>query len=83
MTEELINTLKPLIEAPDYDDNVLKNASKAAAGLGKWVRAMVQYDDAMKIVKPKQKQLKEAQESSAAAQALADAANEKLKAVQA
>jgi len=39
---------------------------------------MVQYDDAMKVVKPKQAQLKEAKEASAAAQALADAANEKL-----
>jgi len=53
MTEDLINTLRPLIEDPNYDDEVLKKASKAAAGLGKWVRAMVQYDDAMKVVKPK------------------------------
>jgi hypothetical protein len=41
------------MESPDYDDKVLRNASMAAFGLGKWVRAMVQYDDAMKIVKPK------------------------------
>jgi dynein heavy chain len=41
MSEQLIETLRPLIEAPEYDDEVLKKASKAAAGLGKWVRAMV------------------------------------------
>jgi dynein heavy chain len=52
--QELVDELRPLIEAPEYDDTVLSNASKAAWGLAKWVRAMVQYDDAMKIVKPKQ-----------------------------
>jgi dynein heavy chain len=38
---ELVETLKPIIESPEYDDSVLSNASKAAWGLGKWVRAMV------------------------------------------
>jgi dynein heavy chain len=50
---ELIEELRPIIEDKGYEDGILKNASKAAWGLGKWVRAMVQYDDAMKIVKPK------------------------------
>lgn len=53
---ETIEKLRPIIEAPEYDDKILKNASQAAFGLGKWVRAMVQYDDAMKIVKPKKAQ---------------------------
>jgi len=44
---------------------------------------MVQYDDAMKVVKPKQAQLKEAKESAAAAQAEWDKALEKLRAVEA
>lgn len=79
---ELIEKLRPLIDAPEYEDGVLQKASKAAWGLAKWVRAMVQYDDAMKVVKPKQAQLKEAKESSAAAQALWDAALEKLRAVE-
>jgi len=39
----------------------------AVVGLAKWVRAIVQYDEAMKVVKPKQAQLKEAQESASAA----------------
>lgn len=33
---------------------MLKNVSKAAWGLAKWVRAIVQYDEAMKVVRPKQ-----------------------------
>jgi dynein heavy chain len=44
---------------------------------------MVQYDDAMKVVKPKQAELKTAKEESAAAQALWDEALEKLKKVEA
>ena len=38
---ELIEELRPVIEQKEYEDGVLKNASKAAWGLGKWVRAMV------------------------------------------
>ena len=79
----LIEILKPLIEDPNYQDDVLSKVSKAAWGLARWVRAIVQYDEAMKVVKPKQQQLKEAQESSAAAQALWDGALERLRAVEA
>src|SRR3569833_3170499 len=61
---DIIEKLKPIIASPEYSDEVLKNASKAAFGLAKWVRAMVQYDDAMKVVRPKQQQLKVAMESS-------------------
>ncbi len=53
ISPEIIEKLRPLITAPEYKDEVLKNVSKAAWGLAKWVRAMVQYDDAMKIVRPK------------------------------
>jgi dynein heavy chain len=56
----MIEALKPLIEDPNYQDEVLSKVSKAAWGLAKWVRAIVQYDEAMKVVKPKQQQLKEA-----------------------
>jgi dynein heavy chain len=80
---EVIAAVKPIVELPEFNDEVLKKASTAAAGLGKWVRAMVQYDEAMKIVKPKQAQLAGAKEASAAAQALWDAALEKLRAVEA
>jgi hypothetical protein len=46
--------LKPLIEDALYTDEVLSKVSKAAWGLAKWVRAIVQYDEAMKVFKPKQ-----------------------------
>lgn len=37
----VVEKLKPILESPEYDDKILKNASNAAWGLGKWVRAMV------------------------------------------
>jgi dynein heavy chain len=80
---ETIEKLRPLIEDPMYDDRVLKNASNAAWGLAKWVRAMVQYDDAMKIVKPKRAEAEAAKAQASEAQALWDAAVEKLRAVEA
>ena len=49
----VIEKLKELIDKPIYEDSVIQKASVAAWGLSKWVRAMVQYDDAMKVVKPK------------------------------
>ena len=83
ISQETVSTLRPVIESPEYDEKVLKNASQAAFGLAKWVRAMVQYDDAMKVVKPKQAQLKEAKDTAAAAQADWDVALEKLRKVEA
>lgn len=78
-----IEKLKPIIESPDYDEKVLKNASTAAFGLAKWVKAMVQYDEAMKIVKPKRAEAEKAKGEAAVAQALWDAAVDKLRAVEA
>lgn len=50
---DIIDKLKPIIASPEYQDEVLKGVSKAAWGLAKWVRAIVQYDEAMKVVRPK------------------------------
>ena len=80
---EMIEVLKPILEDPNYQEEVLVKASVAANGLSKWVKAIVQYDEAMKIVKPKQAQLKEAKEASEAAKALWDSALERLRAVEA
>ena len=64
ISPDVVVKLKPLIESPDYQDSALSSASKAAWGLAKWVRAMVQYDEAMKVVKPKREQLAIAKETS-------------------
>jgi hypothetical protein len=45
----------------------MAKTSQAALGISNWTKAIVQYDEAMKVVKPKQQQLKEAEEASAKA----------------
>lgn len=65
---KIIEAVKPVIESPDYSEEVLKNASKAAFGLSKWVRAIVQYDEAAKVIAPKRQKLKEAKAASKEAQ---------------
>jgi dynein heavy chain len=78
MKEDVVNSIKEVIETPEYSEAELKKASKAANGLGNWVKAMVAYDDAMKIVTPKKQNLKIAQESLREAQELWDKAKAEL-----
>ena len=51
--QDVIDKLKPIIMQEDYSDVVLKRVSTAALSIAAWVKAMVQYDEAMKVVKPK------------------------------
>lgn len=78
---EIILAVTPLLSEPDFQDEKLQKASKAAFGIGKWVRAIISYDDAMKIVTPKKIELAAAVEMSAEAQKVWDAAKERLSAV--
>lgn len=38
---DIIDKIVPLLADPNYADTVLKNASKAAFGLARWVRALI------------------------------------------
>ena len=79
----LVEKMKPLMEREEFQDKVLKTASTAAFGIGKWCKAIIQYDEAMKVVKPKKAQLAEAQEKSKEAQRVWDEAKAKLEAAEA
>lgn len=59
--------MTPLLAEDDFQDARLAKASKAAHGIAKWVRAIIAYDDAMKIVTPKKIELAKAVEMSAEA----------------
>ena len=83
MEESLVNTLRPILAEGEFADERLKAASKAARGIGSWVRAIVQYYDAMLIVNPKKEELKVAEEKAAAAQAVWDEALARLQKVEA
>ena len=83
VSAELVISLKPILESPDYTEDKMAKTSQAALGISNWTKAIVQYDEAMKVVKPKQQQLKEAEEASAKAQASLDIAQENLARVEA
>ena len=50
---ELVDVLKPILDSPEYSEKKMETTSKAALGISNWTKAIVQYDEAMKIVKPK------------------------------
>jgi dynein heavy chain, axonemal len=79
---ELVEKLVPILESADYTEAKMKTVSAAALGISNWTKAIVQYDSAMKIVKPKQKELAEASEASKKAQEALQTAQANLKKVQ-
>merc|ERR1711871_241004 len=62
MKETVVTQAKHFTEDPEFEPEVVaKKGSVAAAGLAKWVHAMVRYDKVARIVAPKRAQLKEAE----------------------
>lgn len=53
----LVEKMTPLIATPAFTDAALKNAGRAALGIGNWCKAIIEYDTAMKVVKPKKIEL--------------------------
>ena len=58
---EIINRIRPYLDMPDFEPDVVRKASKAAYGLVCWVRAMEAYDRVAKVVAPKKEKLKAAE----------------------
>ena len=79
----LVEKMTPLLLLDSFKDSALKNAGKAALGIGSWVKAIIEYDNAMKIVKPKQAELKVAKAASAAANKVKEEAEARLAAKEA
>ena len=62
MAEETIRLAKTFTDDKEFDpDVVAKKGSVAAAGLARWVHAMVLYDKIARVVAPKRAALKEAE----------------------
>jgi len=74
----LVDKMKPILTTAGFSDETLKKAGKAALGIGSWVKAIIEYDQAMKIVKPKQAELKTAQAASDAANKVKEEAEARL-----
>merc|ERR1711871_1374990 len=83
MNEETIELVAPYLALEHYNADIAKGASNAARGLCIWSRAMSDYHEASKIVKPKLEALAIAQAQMDAANAALDAAEKRLAACQA
>ncbi len=70
------------ITNPEFVPEKIKNASSAAEGLCKWVRAMESYDKVAKVVAPKKEKLKGAESSLATAMASLTVKRKELKEIQ-
>ncbi len=53
INDETIELMLPYLSLEGFNPSVARNASKAAEGLCTWCRAMCDYHEASKIVKPK------------------------------
>ena len=58
----IVARVMPYIENPDFNDKEIRRASKAAAGMCKWVHAVVTYDKVARVVAPKRAALEVAEE---------------------
>lgn len=61
----VIEAIRPYLENPDFEPDAVRKASKAAAGLCSWVRAIAAYDSAAKHIAPKRAALKHAEDEVA------------------
>ena len=89
ITEALCNKVMKYTNDPTFAPERILKQSKAAAGLCKWVHAMVSYYHVAKVVEPKKKalavstaELNEAMKSLAVVQAELQAVEDKLAALQ-
>ena len=59
--QKILNKVKPIVTREDFNPEVIRNSSSAAAGLAKWCIALREYAEALKVVIPKRKKVEEMQ----------------------
>ena len=70
MNDDMIDEVKKYTDDPNFDPEIVKKGSVAAAGLCKWVHAMVIYYEVSQEVGPKRDALAEAKGQLSEAQEL-------------
>merc|ERR1711871_979064 len=79
--EKIVEKVTPYTENPLFDPDKVKKASVAAAGLCKWVHAMIIYDRVAKVVAPKKAALTQAMNDLATANAALKGKQDELQAL--
>lgn len=57
MDPSIVRKVLPYVTDPQFDPELIQNASLAAYGVSCWVRAVLEYDRVLKIVRPKRARL--------------------------
>lgn len=81
ISEAVIEKVKPFCERDDFQPDVIKKSSVAAAGLCKWVHAMVVYERIARVVAPKRAALAKANADLAEAMTMLHQKQSELQAV--
>ena len=63
----ILNKVKPIVTREDFNPEIILGKNKAAGGIAKWCKAMREYAEALKIVKPKEEKLRQMSEKYAEA----------------
>ena len=83
ISPEVAQQVSPYLQNPDFEEERVRKASVAAAGLCKWVRAIMLYHHVSLDVVPKRKRLAQAKRESEAANQKFAETSEALRAVMA
>ena len=79
--DAVVEKVRPYLDDPTFDPDVVAKSSQAAMGLCKWVRAMMIYNQVAKVVGPKRAALKQAEATVAEATALLKEKKDALQAI--
>lgn len=79
--EVTVEKVRPYLDDPNFDPDVVAKSSQAAMGLCRWVRAMMIYNQVAKVVEPKREALRQAEAQVAEAKALLQQKKEALQGI--
>jgi dynein heavy chain len=58
LPEKILARVKPILARPEFNVQQIAEKSRAAGGLARWCKAVKEYSEAIKIVKPKEENLR-------------------------
>uniref|UniRef100_A0A8C3K8B9 Dynein axonemal heavy chain 1 n=1 Tax=Calidris pygmaea TaxID=425635 RepID=A0A8C3K8B9_9CHAR len=82
IADSVIKAIQPYIDSEEFQPAAIAKVSKACTSICQWVRAMHKYHFVAKVVEPKRKAWREAEEDLRATQQVLEEAKERLREVE-
>nr|XP_013047409.2 dynein axonemal heavy chain 1 isoform X1 [Anser cygnoides]XP_047928500.1 dynein axonemal heavy chain 1 isoform X1 [Anser cygnoides]XP_047928502.1 dynein axonemal heavy chain 1 isoform X1 [Anser cygnoides]XP_047928506.1 dynein axonemal heavy chain 1 isoform X1 [Anser cygnoides] len=82
IADTVIRAIQPYIDSKEFQPAAIAKVSKACTSICQWVRAMHKYHFVAKVVEPKRRAWREAEEDLRATQQVLEAAKERLRDVE-